>query len=88
MLVDWADDGSASFHYACWAKLCMTAKGDTTDLKLCNKEVELLQEAKKTAEFHDSEDCFQKEAVRVAEMLKNSTYCIGFTGTCILVSNL
>ncbi|XP_071128949.1 NAD-dependent protein deacetylase-like [Mytilus edulis] len=80
MLVDWTDDGSATLHLSCWQKISKAAKNEIPEIKLSDKEQELVKEAKKTAEFHDSEAQFQSEAVRIAEMLKNANYCIGFTG--------
>lgn len=90
MLVDWTDDGSATLHLSCWQKISKAAKNEIPEIKLSDKEQELVKEAKKTAEFHDSEAQFQSEAVRIAEMLKNANYCIGFTGiynsiTCIYI---
>ena len=80
MLVDWAEDGSASFHYSCWTILCIAANDGLCDLDLSYKEIDMIKEAMKTAELHDSDETFQKEAIRIAEMLKSAHYCIGFTG--------
>ncbi|XP_052071126.1 NAD-dependent protein deacylase sirtuin-6-like [Mytilus californianus] len=80
MVVDWTDDGSASLHVICWQKVCELAQGKSPNIKLCKKEKDLINEAEQTVEFHDSEECFQKEASRIAALLRDSAYCIGFTG--------
>ncbi|XP_076074766.1 NAD-dependent protein deacetylase-like [Mytilus galloprovincialis] len=80
MVVDWTGDGSAFFHMTCWQRVCDLAQGTTPNIKLCKKEKDLIYEAEQTAEFHDSEECFQKEALRIAALLRDSAYCIGFTG--------
>jgi hypothetical protein len=43
--------------------------------------VKLVKEAKKTAEYHDSDSFITKEADRIVTMLKKAKYPIFFTGT-------
>lgn len=77
---NWSEDGSASFHTRCWQTLRKAAKGQLPEIQLADKEKMMIQDAAKTAEFHDSEEHFQAEAERIADMLKRSSNCIGFTG--------
>lgn len=77
---NWSEDGSATFHTSCWNTLLKATEVDSTEIKLKEQEKKLIKEARKTAEYHNSEDHFQTEADRIVKMLKNSSYCIGFTG--------
>ena len=60
---------------------------DTTDkIKLSSAEKTMVKEAMKTAEHHDSYDTVTAEAERIAEMIRNSSHCVAFTGAGISTS--
>ena len=48
--------------------------------QLSPQEKELVLDAKKTAEFYDSQEKVKHEAVRIARMLRAAQYAIVFTG--------
>lgn len=76
----WSQDGLATFHQACWTKLKMATRGSTDEMSLSDLEVKLVEEASKTAEFHDSDSHIAAEAKRIAELLRKTNYAIAFTG--------
>ena len=79
-IIDWTADGQAVFHRDCWA---LVQNGEVV---VDREEKEMVAEATKTAEFHDSPDIIEEEARRIAIMLKNACHAIAFTGMrCILV---
>lgn len=79
---DWDEDGEAVFHRDCWATLKEAAKAAFSGKKfdLTELEVRLVKEAKKTAEYHDSDQFIKDEAKRIVQMLKQAKYPIFFTG--------
>lgn len=88
--VDWTESGEGIFHPPCWNKLIQAAKKSSAGseksqsasgaLQLNELETGLVLEAKKHAEYHDSDSEVKAEAARIAQMIKNAKYCIGFTG--------
>lgn len=83
--VGWNENGEAVFHHACWNRLVKATKKKETQteadtLQVSELEASLILEAKKHAEFHDSDGKVKAEAARIAQMIKNANYCIGFTG--------
>ncbi|KAK3600867.1 hypothetical protein CHS0354_019215 [Potamilus streckersoni] len=76
----WSEEGNAVFHYHCWKYLTSASRGKNPDMKLSDLEVQLVQEAAKTAEYHDEEEKVKDEAKRIAQMIRSADYCIGFTG--------
>lgn len=68
------------FHRQCWVDLVAASKSSTPDRALDELEVKLVKEAKKTAEYHDSDTFIAQEADRIVKMLKKATYPIFFTG--------
>ena len=46
----------------------------------------MVKEAMKTAEHHDPYDTVTAEAKRIAEMIRNSSHCVAFTGAGISTS--
>lgn len=87
MEVSWREDGQATFHDICWKALINSYKMDNPFI-LCPREKELVQEARKTAEYFDSWEKVKFEAERIARMLKTAQYAIAFTGTCRLFITL
>ena len=79
MMVCWADDGQAMLHDICWKALVNSFKMDNP-FTLCPREKELVQEARKSAEYFDARDKVVYEAQRVAHMLMEAQYAIAFTG--------
>nr|XP_022316150.1 NAD-dependent protein deacetylase Sirt6-like [Crassostrea virginica]XP_022316151.1 NAD-dependent protein deacetylase Sirt6-like [Crassostrea virginica] len=76
--VNWDDAGFASFHEHCWFDLIKSAR--EKDSRLTMTETEMVKEAVKTAEIHDSLDRLKREAEHIAHLIKNSKYCMAFTG--------
>ncbi|KAL5018088.1 hypothetical protein ScPMuIL_003810 [Solemya velum] len=72
-LVQWGPEGHAAFHRGCWDSLIK--HGQVGEV-----EKSMVTEARKTAEYHDGDAEFQKEAKRIADMIMTSTHCIAFTG--------
>ena len=93
---NWSESGEGIFHQECWSKLVKAAKGssvgdtgsDLGDFQLNDLEKSLVLEAKKHAEFHDSMPDVKAEAARIAQMIKDSRYCIAFTGKAPTYENL
>ncbi|ELT93675.1 hypothetical protein CAPTEDRAFT_224786 [Capitella teleta] len=79
MMVNWAEDGQATFHDICWKALINSFKMDNP-FTLCSREKELVQEARKSSEYFDSWEKVKFEADRVTRMMKDSQYAIAFTG--------
>lgn len=81
--VEWEDAGDAVFHRECWSNLVAAAKTtnpDRSKMELNELEIKLVKEAKKTAEYHDSDSFIKTEAKRIVKMLSNAKYPIFFTG--------
>ncbi|KAI8772806.1 NAD-dependent protein deacetylase Sirt6 [Biomphalaria glabrata] len=82
LAVNWQENATAVFHYDCWETLLRAAKHtdsqDQTYLSLT--EIEMILEAKKTAEYFDSLERVQAQALHIAEIIRKSQYCIAFTG--------
>lgn len=78
---NWNDDGDALFHRECWANLLIATKIKGEELYLSDLEVNLISEAKKTAEFHDPDLYVAHEARRIVKLLQESEYPVLFTGT-------
>ena len=86
----WTESGEGIFHPPCWNKLIQAAKKSSAGseksqyasgaLQLNELETGLVLEAEKHAEYHDSDSEVKAEAARIAQMIKNAKYCIGFTG--------
>ncbi|XP_045214931.2 uncharacterized protein LOC123565012 isoform X2 [Mercenaria mercenaria] len=78
---EWDESGDAIFHRHCWSDLVDAAKKTSAGKNnLSELEVKLVKEAKKTAEFHDSDTFIKDEAKRIAKMLQQAKYPIFFTG--------
>ncbi|XP_005108006.1 NAD-dependent protein deacetylase Sirt6 [Aplysia californica] len=83
LVVEWKAGGEAIFHRDCWNALVhasQRAPGTATDIELTDLERSMIKESKKTAEYHDSHAGVAEQAARVARILKDSSYCISFTG--------
>ena len=81
--VGWSESGDAVFHPDCWGSLVQATKKNPskkTDLQLNDLEISLVVEAKKHAEFHDSDAMVKSEAARIAQLIKDAKHCIAFTG--------
>lgn len=87
--VNWNDEGFATFHEVCWHTLIKRLSKDKAS-GITKAEGDMIKEALKTAEIHDSYEKLKKEAEHVAHLIKNSEYCIAFTGIyiCMLYSIL
>ncbi|XP_013417902.1 NAD-dependent protein deacetylase Sirt6 [Lingula anatina] len=89
-LVKWGDAGDAILHEECWRSLVAQSKAAASHASAPNTmtqtEVAMVTEAKKTAEYFDSEEKVKSEAKRVAHMLRGSSHCIAFTGAGISTS--
>ena len=84
--VGWSESGDAVFHPDCWSSLVQATKKNPskkTDLQLNDLETSLVVEAKKHAEFHDSDAMVKSEAARIAQLIKEAKHCIAFTGICM-----
>ncbi|KAK3691447.1 hypothetical protein RRG08_036247 [Elysia crispata] len=78
--VNWKEGGVAFFHWPCWAELVRATKDTTSAITLSDTERSMILDAKKTAEFHDSDADICLEAEKIAHILQHARYCIGFTG--------
>lgn len=81
--VNWDENGMAMFHIDCWNALYRSASARTperTSIVLTEMEKDMICEAAKTAETHHSYQYIKDEGKRIAELLKQSNYCIAFTG--------
>ncbi|XP_062612968.1 NAD-dependent protein deacetylase Sirt6-like, partial [Saccostrea cucullata] len=76
--VNWNDEGFATFHAECWFALRGMYKDKESTLT--KEEKEMVKEAAKTAEIHDSCAKVKQEAEHIANLIKNAKYCIAFTG--------
>ena len=90
-LVNWNHIGEAVFHAACWHDVEKTARArmrrvNSADGKMSKEEKVAVHEAAETAEWHDSDLTICHEAVRIASLLRNSSYAIAFTGAGISTS--
>ncbi|KAJ8319046.1 hypothetical protein KUTeg_004137 [Tegillarca granosa] len=83
--VKWTSDGEAVLHINCWTDLKKDIK--SKDTTVSEKEQDLVKEATKTAEFHNSEETLKQEAAKIAELLRKSEYCIAFTGSSAVKTN-
>ena len=84
--VGWSESGDAVFHPDCWSSLVQATKKNPskkTHLQLNDLETSLVVEAKKHAEFHDSDAMVKSEAARIAQLIKDAKHCIAFTGNCM-----
>ena len=84
--VGWSESGDAVFHPDCWGSLVQATKKNPskkTHLQLNDLETGLVVEAKKHAEFHDSDAMVKSEAARIAQLIKDAKHCIAFTGICM-----
>ncbi|XP_062614239.1 NAD-dependent protein deacetylase Sirt6-like [Saccostrea cucullata] len=77
-LVNWNDEGFATFHTECWFALRGLYKDKESPLT--KDEKEMVKEAAKTVEIHDSCAKFEQEADHIVSLIKNADYCIAFTG--------
>lgn len=82
---NWDENGEAVFHRDCWTQLVQAAKATSAQktVDLNELEVRLIKEAKKTAEYHDSDTFIKDEANRIVRMVKQAKYPIFFTGNLI-----
>ena len=80
MVVAWRPDGEACFHDICWKALVDSAKLDNP-FTLSRREKLMVTEARRTAEWVDSEERLHAEATRFAHTLSTAQYAIAFTGT-------
>lgn len=81
--VNWDENGMAMFHIACWNVLYRSASARTperTSIVLTEMEKDMICEAAKTAETHNSYQFIKDEGKRIAELLKQSNHCLAFTG--------
>ena len=89
-VVSWQKEtGGARFHGSCWTGLEKQARGrggrrDTNGMS--REEKSLVREATETAEWHDSTVDIERGAARIADLLKQSSYPIAFTGAGISTS--
>ena len=87
-LVNWhAVSGEAQFHGECWSQLEKDSQSRGRGRScMIGEEKKLVKEASETAEWHDSEEKVEREATRIADLLRQSSYCIAFTGAGISTS--
>ena len=79
--------GEAQFHGSCWTGLEKESRARGCRTRGMSKEEKsLVREASETAEWHDSAVDLEREAARIARLLKQSSYCIAFTGAGISTS--
>lgn len=88
LAVSWSANGEAIFHEQCWKNLlkCARARSKKSVIKLANEEKELIKEANKTAEYHDSMERLKDSATRIGELILNAKHCVVFTGAGISTS--
>lgn len=84
MMVAWTDDGQAMFHDICWKAMTDSVKIENP-FTLSPREKEMILEARKTAEFFDGREKLVAEGVRIASILKTSSYAIAFTGKFLIL---
>ena len=87
--VSWTRSGDAVFHKNCWKELAKSSrvrKSKNATIKLSEVEKSLIKEAVKTPEWYDSYETLQREASRIAGLLRNSKHCVAFTGAGISTS--
>lgn len=87
--ISWKPSGEATFHDSCWKEVLRNARVRNVKratIKMSPHEKALLKEAAKTAEFHDSLDQAQKEAARIATLIRSAKHCTAFTGAGISTS--
>ncbi len=87
--VTWSKKGEAAFHIDCWTELSKSSRARNpkrATIKMLVEEKALIKEASKTAEFHDSFEQVEREADRIATLLKNARHCVAFTGAGISTS--
>ena len=87
--VKWRRNGDAMFHRECWdivVKTCGMRSKKRAPFVLSAVEKTLVKEARKTAEFHDSQVVLASEASRIAYIIKNAKHCVAFTGAGISTS--
>ena len=89
-VVHWSPFGEALFHQGCWTEVLKSARARTKKKKsptdIIPEEKTMIKEAAKTAEFHDSYHSVRDKAARIADLIKNSRYCLVFTGAGISTS--
>ncbi|CAH1791786.1 unnamed protein product [Owenia fusiformis] len=80
-LINWSDEGEAIFHYKCWELIVDSVKGKrSTSFHLNDTEKDMIHEAWKTAEYHDSTEHLKQKAYQIARIILDSKYMIAFTG--------
>ncbi|XP_061182508.1 NAD-dependent protein deacylase sirtuin-6-like [Saccostrea echinata] len=77
-LVNWNEDGFATFHEECWFALFRLSTDKASDIT--KEENNMVKEAKKTAEIHNSYAKLKQEVEHIAKLITNAKYCIAFTG--------
>ena len=87
--ISWRISGEAVFHDPCWKEVLRNARVRNlkrATISLSPAEKALIKEAAKTAEFHDSFSQVQREAARIATLIRKAKYCTAFTGAGIATS--
>ena len=87
--ISWRVSGEAVFHDPCWKEVLRNARvrnPKRATINLSSAEKALIKEAAKTAEFHDSFSQVQREAARIATLIRKAKYCTAFTGAGISTS--
>jgi hypothetical protein len=82
--VSWASNGDAVFHDICWKAVLDSLKMDNP---FCFSDMEknVLLEAKATAEYFDSSEKLDREALLIARLLKSAKYAVAFTGSLFIL---
>ncbi|GFS24841.1 NAD-dependent deacetylase sirtuin-6 [Elysia marginata] len=80
MVVNWKEGGAATFHPSCWAELYKATKTSSPSISLSDVERSMILDANKTAEYHDSDAAISQAAENIVRILRQSRYCIAFTG--------
>ena len=86
--VRWSQSGEAIFHEKCW-ELVHTSSRSRVKMNVAGlipAEKTLVKEAAKTLERHSSLMEVEREAARIAELIKNAKHCVAFTGAGISTS--
>ena len=90
LIIKWTENGQAMFHEECWDDIVKTSrtrsKAKMIFPKMTTIEKRMVREAAKTCEHHDSEEVFESEAKRIAEMICAAKHCVCFTGAGISTS--